>query len=258
MQQDYLRRKPKRHVYAYMDSYTINFIHPRNPWINAWWSAAFPGLGHLMLCKYLVAFSFIFWEVVINYLAGINSAIYYSMIGDIDHAIEAINKKWFLLYIGVYVFAIWDSYTRTIQLNKRYKLIHKKGYDLVVTNISGLELNVLTRRQPIHAIIWSLLVPGFGHLYINRIITSTVFIIWFVILTYFSNVLPAIHYSMALNFQAAKDCIDIQWFLYFPSLYAYVAYDAYINTVEYNKIYDREQANYLQTEYQDKEFDFPI
>ncbi|SDZ41414.1 hypothetical protein SAMN05421736_11234 [Evansella caseinilytica] len=251
-------QKPKRHVAAYMDSFTINYIHPRSPWINAWWSAAFPGLGHLMLCKYLVGYILMFWEVCINHLSGINTAIFYSLTGDIDLAAAALDKKWFLMYIGVYVFAIWDSYTRTAQLNRRYQLASREGYEVIITNISALELNVLLKRHPLSGFIWSLIVPGIGHLYINRLVTASVFIFGFITITYFSNFLPALHYSLELNMEAAKSVLNVQWFLYYPSLYVFAAYDAYVNTVEYNKIYKREQANYFRSEYQDREFDYPI
>ncbi|MFA9557467.1 hypothetical protein ACERII_09195 [Evansella sp. AB-rgal1] len=253
-----MKHKELRHVTSYISPYTINYIHEKNPWIMAWWSAAFPGLGHLMLCKYLVAFTLFFWEISVNYLAGINLAIYYSMIGEMDQASSAINKQWFLMYICVYVFAIWDSYSKTVLLNKRYILSYKKGYDIISPNISALELNILVKRQPLQSIIWSFLAPGLGHIYINRIFTSLVFIILFVVTSYFSNLLPAIHYSLEGNFMAAKSCINIQWFLYMPSLYSFVAYDAYVNTVEYNKIYEREQKKYFHREYQNKDFDYPI
>lgn len=211
-----------------------------------------------MLCKYLVGFNLLFWEVFINNKAKINTAIYYSMIGEFNTASAVLNQKWFLMYITVYVFTIWDSYTRTVQLNKRYTLGMRKDYDLVATNISGLELNILVKRQPIHAYVWSFLAPGFGHLYINRIVTSIIFIVGFVIITYFSNLLPAIQNTMIFDFEAAKKCLDVQWFLYIPSLYAFVSYDAYVNTIEYNKIYEREQAGYFKSDYQSKRFKFPI
>ena len=47
---------------------------------------------------------------------------------------------------------------------------------------------------------------------------------------------------------------DIQWLLFLPSIYNFTANDAYVNTVEYNKLYIREQRNYLKQVYQHSEF----
>ncbi|SDE31824.1 hypothetical protein SPACI_049420 [Sporomusa acidovorans DSM 3132] len=38
---------------AYVSILGITQMHLRNPWIIAWWSAVFPGLGHFLLSKYL-------------------------------------------------------------------------------------------------------------------------------------------------------------------------------------------------------------
>ncbi|MBU9723381.1 hypothetical protein [Bacillus alkalicola] len=38
----------------------------KNPWVPAWWSAAFPGMGHIMLGSYVKGFILFTWEFVIN------------------------------------------------------------------------------------------------------------------------------------------------------------------------------------------------
>jgi hypothetical protein len=42
-------RRPKVHL----SSFISNYIQERNPWTVVWWSAAFPGAGHMILCKYV-------------------------------------------------------------------------------------------------------------------------------------------------------------------------------------------------------------
>ncbi|WP_404451777.1 hypothetical protein [Virgibacillus necropolis] len=59
-------------------------IHLRSPYTVAWWSAAFPGFGHLLLSKYLLGFVLFIWEVVVNLQANINLGIIYSFQGNID------------------------------------------------------------------------------------------------------------------------------------------------------------------------------
>lgn len=63
-------------------------FHLRNPYVIAWWSAAFPGFGHLLLSKYLRGFTLFMWEVVVNYNAKINLAMVHSFCGDIETAKE--------------------------------------------------------------------------------------------------------------------------------------------------------------------------
>lgn len=56
-------------------------LHLRNPYIIAWWSAAFPGFGHLLLSKYLRGYALILWELLVNNMAHLNYGIIYSFTG---------------------------------------------------------------------------------------------------------------------------------------------------------------------------------
>lgn len=95
-------------------------IHLRSPSIIAWWSAAYPGFGHLLLSKYLRGYILFIWEVIVNVQANINLAIIYSFQGNIDMAIDALDTRWLLVYLPVYFFGIWDSNRTTVDLNKVY------------------------------------------------------------------------------------------------------------------------------------------
>lgn len=44
-------------------------IHLRSPSIIAWWSAAFPGFGHLLLSKCLRGYILFIWEVSLLFLS---------------------------------------------------------------------------------------------------------------------------------------------------------------------------------------------
>ena len=82
----------------------------------------FPGLGHLLLSKYLRGYLLFIWEVVINILAHINLGILYTFNGQFDAAKNVLDKKWMLLYIPTYLFGIWDSYRTAVDLNHQYIL----------------------------------------------------------------------------------------------------------------------------------------
>src|SRR5699024_6688661 len=74
---NYTNDNTARRYTAHVNALGTTQIHSRNPYIIGWWSAAFPGFGHLLLSKYIHAFVLFIWEVVINLQANINLAIIY-------------------------------------------------------------------------------------------------------------------------------------------------------------------------------------
>ncbi|MFJ8265964.1 hypothetical protein [Peribacillus asahii] len=258
-----MKSNPKiRRVDTFITPYTINYLHFRNPWVVACWSAFFPGNGHLMVCKYFSGYVLIAWEFAINNLSGLNTAIYHSMIGEIQLAKQDLDMHWILVYVPVYIFCIWDSYRLAVQYNNHYLLgfREQETETIISKNISALEVNLLDKRKPILAIIWSLFLPGLGHFYLGRLPFVFYSILWFIVILHFANLLEGIHLSFGGNFSEAKAVLDPQWLLYLPSIYGFAAYDAYVNAVEYNKLFEREQSRYLKTKYQieNSEFDYPV
>lgn len=213
-----------------------------------------------MLCKYLTAYILMAWEIFINTKSRLNTSIFYSMNGDFKKAAQELDQDWILLYIPVYLFVIWDCYRRTVTYNQEYILAFRENEQNTMqsVNISTLELNVLDKRKPHVALLWSLLFPGLGHLYLNRLPSFLFSTVWLLVIVQFGHILPAIHYTFNGDFTAATEVLNPQWILYIPSIYCFFAYDAYLNAVEYNKLYEREQANYLVNNYQDRFFKKPI
>lgn len=242
---------------AYISVFGTTQLHLRNPYIIAWWSAAFPGMGHLLLSKYLRGFLLFIWEVVVNVNAKINLGIFYSLTGRFEMAKEVLDKRWLLLYCSVYIFSIWDSYRTTVDINNNYILAAREDAQIKPFNISSLELNYLDKREPWVSALWSLLMPGAGQLYIHRIITSAFTLVWWITIVYLSGTLPAIHYTLTGNFESAKSAVDPHWLLNLSSVYLFSMYDAYANTVENNKLFDWEQSKFLKRNYQNKNFQLP-
>lgn len=58
-------------------------------------------------------------------------------------------------------------------------------------------------------------------------------------------------------FAQAKAVIDPEWFMYLPSVYGFAVYDAYVNTVEYNRLFEKEQSAFLKNKYQNPMFKMP-
>ena len=229
-------------------------IHLRNPYIIAWWSVSFPGFGHLLLSKYLRGFLLLAWEVVINLKAHVNLAMIYSFQGNIAMAKEVLDTQWLLIYIPVYIFAIWDSYRTTVDMNNVYILAEREDHEINSFSIGALEINYLDKRNPFLAALWSFFMPGLGQLYIHRIVTAFVVIIWSVIFFYYSHMLEGVSLLFLGEVKKATTVLEPEWLLMFPSLYGFAIFDAYMNTVENNKLYEKEQRRFLKENYQSRAF----
>lgn len=240
-------RRPKGSI----STANVNLLHIKNPWVTAWWSAAFPGYGYIIMGSYIKGFSLAIWEFVINYQAHINTAIYYSLLGRFEMAKTVIDVNWFLLYLSIYVYSIWSSYHLTVDLNKLSILADREDSMIIPVKIDSMEICFLDKRVPWMAACLSLFTPGIGHLYTHRIPTSIFLKLNFIAIVYFSHLLPAIHYTAIGAFSQATAILDPQWFLILPSIIGFAVYDSYVNTVEYNRLFEMEQARFLSDHYQE-------
>lgn len=246
-----------RRAVAYLSILGTTQLHLRNPFIVATWSMAFPGMGHILLSKYFRGFLLFIWEVYVNYKAHINLLIFYSVIGDFEKAKQVVDIHWMSLYVPTYIFAMWDSYRTTIDMNHAYMLAAREDAEIKPFKIGAMEVNYLDKRNPWVSVMWSLLVPGAGQLYIHRLVTAFFLVVWFIVICYNSKFLPAMHYTFLGDFEMAKSIIDKQWVLNIPSVYFFGIYDAYINTVENNKLFRWEQSKFFKRQYQNSSFTMP-
>jgi hypothetical protein len=244
----------KRRPIGLVSPITVNFLHLRNPWITAAWSVFFPGFGFILVGSYIKGFLLIAWEFLINSQAHLNTAIFYSFTGNFDLAKEVLDVRWTLLYLAVWVFTIWAGYSLTVDLNKLAILGTREDSSMVPIAIGALDIGFLDKRQPWMAVGLSCLSPGLGHLYTHRIPTSFFILIMTIASVYFSHLLEAIQYSFIGAFNSAKLILDPQWFLFIPSMYGFTIYDAYVSTLEYNKLFAQEQARFLRDNYQKPHF----
>ncbi|MRX72298.1 hypothetical protein GJU40_09050 [Bacillus lacus] len=251
-----MNKSPRRYA-ASMNTVSTNLFHFRNPWVIAWWSAAFPGFGHYLLGKLFTGFLLMVWEVIINNLAHLNEAIVYSMTGRFHRAAEVLDMQWLLLYIALYIFTIWDSFRRTTEYNKYYILAYREGYNISSHCLSPYEINILVKRKPLYALFWSLLAPGLGYFYLNRLPSIIFNLLLWIVVAYYSHIYELLFLSLTGQFLSVHEIVEYQWLLYVPSLYCFIAYDSYISCIEYNKLFDKEQARYLKSHYQHLNFKMP-
>ena len=69
------------------------------------------------------------------------------------------------LYVPTYIFAIWDSYRTTIDMNSNYILASREDAVIKQFTIGAMEINYLDKRKPWVSAIWSTVIPGMGQLY---------------------------------------------------------------------------------------------
>lgn len=246
-----------RRPYVYMSSFIVNQFHLRNPWVTVFWSLAFPGGGHMMLCKYFTGAMLMLWEFVINVESKLNLAIELSMTGHFDQAKSVLEPRWFFLYMGVYLFAIWDSYRLAIDMNKLYLVADREDASILPVKISPLESNYLGLRDPWTGVVWSLITPGLGQLYLNRLPSGFYLLICYVVSVYESHLTSALLLTMTGHFHMARDVLDPEWLLFLPSIYGLATYDAYVLIKEVNKLFKTEQSRFLTENYRSLKFIMP-
>lgn len=247
-----------RRSIAFLSSLGITKLHLRNPFLVSCWSIAFPGMGHLLLSQYLRGFILFFWEFFINYKAHVNLLILYSFTGDFEKAKQVVDIQWLMLYIPTYIFAIWDSYKSTVDLNHLYMLAAREDAPIETYKIDTVEINYLDKTTPWVSAVWASLIPGSGQLYTNRIISACFLVICWIVVCYYSKVLPSIHYTLLGDFSHAKSVLNMQWFLNIPSLYIFSIYDAYTCSIEVNRLFVSEQTKFLKKDYEDSSFVMPF
>jgi hypothetical protein len=252
-----MNRNNPRYPKGTFTPFTINFVHAHNPNIITWWSASLPGFGHIAQCKILTGILLVSWEFSTNIYSHLNEAMIYTFSGQFNLAKDVLNLRIFLLYFPVYLFTIWDSRKNALEINQ-LNILSDRNEEYISTTLtySNFELNYLARRNPLMAAIWSVFCPGLGHIYINRIIMGFTGLFSFVTTVYFSKILLVIPSLIVGNFDAAIYIIDKEWFLFFPSLYAFFIYDSYINAIEYNKLFKQEKRHYFKQEYAFTKNDF--
>lgn len=245
------RESLPRNVLGIFDT---TILHLRKPSIIAWWSAAFPGLGHILLGHFFRGTGLIVWEICINSYSNLNAAMVYSFIGDIPSAKGILNTRLLLLYIPIYLFGIWDSYRGAVDLNKEYKLSESANSPIKKYAMNAAGVNYLDKRNPILALIWAIFIPSLGQFYQQRILASFFTLFWAVIFVFYSHFAEAIIYLIQGDIQKSTQVLNMQWLLFIPSFYFFTLYQSYTDTIELNKLFAKEQARFLEENFQPSNF----
>jgi hypothetical protein len=241
-----------------LSPFNLNLLQLQNPYMVMWWSAALPGFGHLSMGKYVQGFILVIWEFVANLKGNINNGIVLSMIGDFEGAKKCLDFQWLFLYIPVYVFTIWDVYSRTIDTNKLTLLAVREQKPIPLMVMGEFGLHGLKPVSKWKAVFLSLALPGLAQIYMQRLFTGFFSITVWLVACYYSKFPVAVYHTMLGDFSVVIDSLQSEWLLFIPSIYTFCLYDAILMAPSVNRYFETEQAEYLMKEYQHPIFPMPI
>ncbi|MCL6592655.1 MAG: hypothetical protein K6T31_01645 [Alicyclobacillus sp.] len=255
IQQTYSRKR------ASLGMVSQNLLHYSNPWIAAAWSFFFPGFGHILLGEYVQGWIMFLWELLVNVQAKFNEAIMLAFTGRFHESIlllSAGHVYWILLYSSVFCYSLYESYNLAVEVNNMYELAYEENAPIEIFRINAFQFNFLNKRNPWLAAAWSLLMPGLGGLYTRRVATYVFELAWWIIIVYQSHMLPSIEYTFTGQFAQAVSVLNVEWILFLPSIYGFSFYHSFCFVVEQNRLFDKQQANFLRAFYQSPRFPFRL
>ena len=193
-----------RRPYAIISQFGLTYLHRQNPYMVAWWSAAFPGFGHYFLNQYLRATLLTLSEVITNTLGNVNQAIIFSFCGQYELAKSLLQPSFAFGYTTIFFFAIWDSYRSTLTQNKLCQLAEFENEQLPATAIGPFEIQYLELRRPWMAAFYSFFFPCLGQLYNHRWALAFYGIFWWWLYVFLSHSHEALLYLMLGDYERGE------------------------------------------------------
>ncbi|WP_245855822.1 hypothetical protein [Paenibacillus rigui] len=240
---------PPRRQMVLLSQDGLTYLRWQHPLIVVWWSAAFPGFGHFLLHQHFRGFFLSLWEVLINRLTHINEATVYSFSGRFELAKEVLDPRWLFAYMFVYLFAIWDSYLGATEANKLHHMAVLENARITPYAIRPLCISTISLRRPWAAMISSCILPGLGQLYNHRLTLGFYGVFWWMIYMTLSHSHQALLYLFHGKITEATQILNLQWLLFMPSVIGGAMYDAYMTTLDHNRLFRLEQRQFFGERY---------
>lgn len=240
--------RPRR-VQALVSPFGISFLHPKNPYMIAWWSAAFPGFGHLILHQYVRGVLLTLTEVAINTLAHVNETLIYSFTGRFELAKDTLEVRWAIGYMIIYMMSIWDSFKNAQSINKLQVLANLENSRIKPYIISPCEIQYLEKRNPYIAALYSLFFPGMGQLYVHRVGLAFYAMFWWWIYISLSYAHVSVHHHLLGQLSESVKTLHCHWLLFMPSVTGGSVYHAFVTACEHNRLFRTEQRQYFRDRY---------
>lgn len=242
-----------RRPLATISVYGVTFLHRQNPFMVAWWSAAFPGFGHYLLNQYIRATLLTLSEFFTNVLAHVNEAIVYSFSGKFEMAKAVVQPRWLFGYVIIYFYAIWDSYRSTLVQNKMCQLAELENERIRPIILHPLELQYLEQRNPFIAALYSFFFPGLGQLYNHQFVLAFYGMSWWWIYLTLSRAHEALLNFFLGNIQESIAILQPQWLLFMPSIVGGAVFHAFISAMGHNRLFRLEQRQHFADRYRNSE-----
>lgn len=240
--------KPRRPL-ATISVFGITYLHRKNPYLVAWWSASYPGFGHYMLNLYIRGTLLTLCEVITNTVSHINEAIVYSFCGQFEMAKSVLKTEWLLGYVVIYFFAIWDSYRCTLVQNKLCQLAEFENEQLPCIILHPQEVQYIEQRNSWIAALYSFFFPGLGQLYNHRWGLAFYAIFWWWAYLFLSHGHESIIHLFLGNLSTSVAVLKPHWLLFMPSVMGGAIYHAFMTAREHNRLYRLEQRQHLMKRY---------
>lgn len=229
----------------------VTYLKYKNPLAVVWWSAAFPGFGHLFISQYVRGTLLTLAEVILNTLAHINQALMYSYSGRFAMAKNILDIRWAVAYMLIYMLAMWDSYVNAKSLNKAYRMALLENARIAPGGVYTRDIQFLDRRSRLSAALMSLFFPGMGQFYNQRIGLALYALCWWGVYTTFSLVPVSLHRLLLGDLPGSLEVLRCHWLLFMPSVAGGAAYHAFETAGDHNQLLRMEQRQYLQERYRD-------
>lgn len=240
---------PPRKPRMFLRGNGLTYIWRRNPLTVMWWSAAFPGFGHVLMNQYARGLLLTLSEVVINTLGHVNEAIVYTFCGQFDLAKSTLEPRWMYGYLIIYFYSMWSSYHAAFTMNRLSHLAELENSKMKRLHISSFEVQFLERKNPIMAAFWSFLFPGLGFLYNQRIFLGIYAIFWWWIKATMAHAYDSIYLLLSGRLVESLAVLNPQWLLFMPSVLGGSIYYSYSQTVEQNHLFMAEQKQFFAEQY---------
>ncbi len=234
----------------YLSGNGITYLWRRNPLVVLWWSAAFPGFGQILLNQYLRGILLTLSEVITNTLGHVNEAMVYTFCGHFDLAKATLQPRWMYGYMGIYLYAMWNSYRSAITLNRISHLAELEDTRMNPMTVRSLEIQYFERKNPIMGAFWSIVFPGLGQLYNQRVLIGIYAILWWWIKASMAHLYDSLFLLLNGRLEESIAVLDPQWLLFLPSIFVGSIYYGYIVAVEQNHIFTTEQKQFFNERYQ--------
>lgn len=226
------------------------YLHQRNPWVPAWWSAAMPGLGHFCQGSYAKGFILMSLEIFLNHAAHLNLAIHYALTGRTALAQQVLDLKFALLYPSFYLLAIWDAYRLAVDSNTLFaKEVSQPRHRYQYHTLEVTGENALVKRSPGMALVMSVFTMGGGHFYNGQLVKAVMLLGWNLVIAIKAQFTTAALHTLLGRPDLASRSLDYQWALFWPSMFMFSVWNAYTDCVELNRLYDEAALYWIKKEY---------